>query len=317
MPLGSHRPSWRSLLPALLLGLLATGCASPSALPRLTAELSDPATPNKRCLAIVRRLRHADFRQTSNALIDLVTSARFQPPYYYRRGYVGDDLRIEERVLTETRQIVEAYFSSPGTDAEKAAFLCQLLLARHDSDGRIVLLYLIEKHLLEKYEHLDRPNPVEETPIAAIATAPDASPELRMSALRVLMRYFEPNQYCAAALAQVRALPLTEPHPDPNLGTWSMREYYYCSIVGSADRLSPENRTALLRLGFAILRETLATGSGNGYMLALDLEREVQHGGAFRPDQNAPQYQDARGLNDRFHEDTVRNALVWAKANGY
>jgi len=71
---GALRSYWRILLPTLLLGLLATACVTPSALPKLTAELSVPATSNERCLTIVRRLRHADLRQTGSALVDLLAS---------------------------------------------------------------------------------------------------------------------------------------------------------------------------------------------------------------------------------------------------
>lgn len=194
----------------------------------------------------------------------------------------------------------------PGTTAEKTAFLCRLLQARHDTEGRRILVQLLEHSSWD---------PGAEAPLAEIAGEWDADPTLRGYAFQLLLSRCDADRYCAAALALIRVLPLTTPGDFG--GTYSLQENCYLRILCSGHRLSAENRTALIRQGFTILRATQATGPGNGYFLAIGLGSTLGIKGDFKPDQNAPQFKGATGLDELFYEETVRNALAWADANGF
>lgn len=304
---GALRSYWRILLPTLLLGLLATACVTPSALPKLTAELSVPATSNERCLTIVRRLRHADLRQTGSALVDLLASERFQFPRYIPSGCEDANPRIEVRIQTAVHEIFEAYFAGPGTEAEKAEFLCQLLGSRHDTEGRAVLLRYLEHECW---------HPVAEAPVAALATEPNTPPELRVIALSLLIRRCDPNRYCTQGVALIGEWPL---HQTEQLCASEGREMVFRNIVGAADwsALSASNRDQFIRIGFKTVREGRSISPVYGYFVACQLGSALKIQGCFKPDQSAPQYQGEGRLKESFFEDTVRNALAWADANGY
>lgn len=306
MSIRPPRPLRHKLLPVLVLAALAAGCVTQSSLPKLTAELSDPATSDERCLTIVHRLRHADIHQTGGALIDLLASERFQAPYCVAHGVMPDPMPTDMRLKIAAHGIFDAYLKGPGTGAEKTAFLCRLLQARHDTEGRRILVQFLEYSSWE---------PGAEAPLAMIADERDADPSLRVYAFQLLLSRCDADHYCAAALALIRTLPLTTPSDFD--GTYSLQENCYLGILRCGYRLSAENRTALLRLGFTILRATQATGPRNGYFLAIGLGTALDIKGDFTPDQNAPRFKGATGLNELFYEETVTNALAWADANGY
>lgn len=297
----------RGLVPAILVILAATSCVTQKPVADLAAELADPDTTNRRRLAIVEQLRHEDIHETGGALLDLLAGFRSSFPGHVASGLPADKPTLEGRIQSEANAIWMAYLSGPGSTAEKAGYLSELLQARHDLEGRRILLQYLE---LECWD------PVAEAPVSAIVGNREESREIRLAAVGVLMRRCDPNAYCASALALVREWPLDAPD---GFGGSCGREMVYRFIVGRADSsvLSTESREAVIRLGFEIIRDGRALYPSYGYFVASQLGSLLGIHNQFKPDQSLPAYQGGARLSEAFYEDTVRAALDWAEANGY
>lgn len=280
--------------------------------------LVDARTPPEERGNVYARLATVDFPSIAPKLATLIGThpvltgigPRTKQPWLEEQMSEGD------RIGCTLNQLWSFHVDRTRLDGQQIGLLLTILEDPSVGQGRYLPLQEIASRLhYGKYDATYTNLPPVKTVLDRLdrLVRDESTPNhFRQNILAILFEHGDPNQY----------LDLTITISSSSSTDLQRSEAFrFCTPTLRREHLSAANQALYLRHAFTMLEKINDGKSGTGYFLAMHIGafigiKPVRAGqGAFAPDQRRRRYQKQGGLNERFFQETVDNALQWWKNN--